>query len=71
MRYKQINVVSPVTGEGAGFDVTIEAKSFARLLAARLREVMAAEENRRAADAWKFERALESQMRRSPNEQED
>ncbi len=67
MKNKQINVVSPVMGEGAGFDVTIEAKSFARLLAARLRDVFSAEENRRAADAWKLANSSGTETRGGKN----
>ena len=64
---KQINVVSPANGEGAGFTTPLEAKSFARLLAARMREVMSVAENRRAADAWKLNNAHGTETRGGKN----
>lgn len=59
---KQINVVSPANGEGAGFTTPLEAKSFARLLAARLREVFSDEANRRAAEEWKKYHIVDAQI---------
>ena len=68
MARKQDKDVSLARGEGAIFDSPLETMSFARLLAARLREVFSVEENRLAADVWKLEHNLELQTRRTQNE---
>ena len=53
-------VVSPERVESPTFIDPLAAMSFARLLAARIREVLSDDENRRAADAWKREHIVES-----------
>ena len=53
-------VVSHERVKSPNFIDQLAAMSFARLLAARIREVLSDDGNRRAADAWKREHIVES-----------
>ena len=61
------NDVSPAREEGPNFLNPSAAMSFARLFAARMREVFSVEENRRSADTWKQEHYVEAHKKSNQN----